>query len=161
MTSPVGMPIRTPNTVTKEGGMNFGSFSIQSMNTTALMQMYQNTANIYGSITEFGTEMFELAYKYTTYKAKKDAAIRKAGKKTKTLSELDPEVKEDHDTARAREEHEKDRRQGTGSGLGSLQSTRDESEVAQLGDTTSIPSLYEDVEVAQPDPRYIEEEDYR
>ena len=160
ISAPVGMPIRTPNTVSKEGGMSFGSFSIQSMNTTVLNQMYQNTANMWGSLTEFGLEMFDLAYKYTLYEGKKKTARRKAKQKAKATAETSPEVKESHDTERSKEE-QRSNRPGRKTPLGSYQSRQDEEDVAMLGDTESIPAMYEDIHVGPPDPRPLEEEDYR
>ena len=129
MNTPVGMSIRTPNTVTQEGGIASGSFSIQSMNTTAINQMYQNTANIWGSLTEFGNEMFDLAYKYTMYKAKQKAARGGQEDEAALKAASDPQTKADHDKQTVIDEQTSSKRESTGSGsLGSHQSTLDKQE---------------------------------
>ena len=144
MNTPVGMSIRTPNTVTQEGGIASGSFSIQSMNTTAINQMYQNTANIWGSLTEFGNEMFDLAYKYTMYKAKQKALRGKQKDEAVLKAANDPQAKADHDKQTVRNEQTSSKRESTGSGsLGSHQSTLDKLEgeksfVKQLQETPKI-----------------------
>tara|TARA_R100000234_G_scaffold117827_1_gene96998 strand:- start:311 stop:952 length:642 start_codon:yes stop_codon:yes gene_type:complete len=70
MSFPTNISVNTPNTMIQEGGISAGAMSIQSLNTTAIMQMYENTADMWRNITRFGQEMLDLSHKWVMWEYK-------------------------------------------------------------------------------------------
>ena len=136
--SPIrGMTLGTPNTMVEEGGVDFGSYSIQSMNTTVLMQMYQNTANMWKDITSFSKDMMSVAYDLTKFKYDKWKQMTKQRIAAKAAMEQDPEAKEFRDKIEVlKRKKEGDRRPGPSSGLTSRQKQSDDETIPYSERTT-------------------------
>ena len=87
MGSLMGRPLGGPVSTVSEGGIQAGAMSIQSLNTTVLMQMYENTSKMWGNIVNFGTEMTNLSYKWLKYEYDKEKALVKAQMEAEELEE--------------------------------------------------------------------------
>ena len=142
ISGPSGYVASTPNTVVQEGGMDFGSFSIQSLNTTVINQMYQNYSNMWGNITKFGNEMFDLAFKYTMWKKEQKKGKDKSRVAATTVAMSDPEVTKDFKDQRSKEivgERNRYNEELQQDGPKSEQSEQDEIRVAAQGDVKTAP----------------------
>ena len=84
-----GRPLGGPISTVSEGGIHAGAMSIQSANTTAVMQMYNNTANMWSNIVQFSNEITNLAYKWVEYGHERMVGEKKASMQADQLQEIE------------------------------------------------------------------------
>lgn len=99
MSGVVGMPLGGPVSTVSEGGIQTGSFSIQSMNTTAIMQMYNNTANMWNNVVNFGMDMSNLSFKWLKYEHDKAKGLQKATMTAEAHQETQAQARRERENA--------------------------------------------------------------